>query len=157
MDDELWIKAKRSFEHGDFTYLEELLGGPAGFDSQVIEWYEAGMLENEPAVLAEILTCACFLGRSDLAKFLLDKGVDPAAGTATGMSAFHWAADRGHLETVRLLIERGTPLEHKNMYGGTVLGGTFWSITNGQRPQHGAIIEALLDAGAAVEPGTLEW
>jgi len=157
MDDELWPKARKSFQQGDFTYLEELLGGPEGFDRQVIEWYEAGAFEHEPAVLAEALTCACFLGRTDLARLLLDKGVDPAVGTATGMSAFHWAADRGQLETVRLLVERGAPLEQKNMYGGTVLSGTFWSITNGQRPQHAEIIEALLDAGAVIEPGTLEW
>ena len=34
---------------------------------------------------------------------------------------FHWAANRGNPETVELLIERGAPLEQKNMYDGTVL------------------------------------
>ena len=157
MDEDLWRKAKKSLEHGDFTFLEELLGGPEGFDRQVIEWYEAGIFDSEPDVRSEALSCACFLGRTELARYLLDKGVDPAAGTATGMAAFHWAADRGNLGTVELLIERGAPLEQKNMYGGTVLGCTFWSVTHETRPQHGEIIEALIAAGAVVEPGTLEW
>src|SRR5437762_9254327 len=155
--DELWQKAKPSFERGDFSYLQELLGGPEGFDRQVIDWFESGVFDGEASVLAEALSCACFLGRTRLVEFLLDHGVDPAAGDGTGLSGFHWAADRGNLETVGLLIERGAPLEQKNMYDGTVLGCTLWSSIYESRPAHAAIVEALVDAGAEIEPGTAEW
>jgi ankyrin repeat protein len=157
MNDDLWSRAKKSFEHGDFTLLEELLGGPGGFDRNVTEWFESGAFATEPTVLAEALTCACFLGRTRLVEYLLDKGVDPTAGTATGMPAFHCAADRGNLDTVKLLIKRNAPLEQKNMYGGTVLGSTLWSAVHESRPTHAEIIEALLEAGAKVEAGTLDW
>jgi hypothetical protein len=157
MGDELWIEAKKSFQHGDFTFLEELLGGPDGFDRRIREWFESGKFDTEPAVLAEALTCSCFLGSTRLVEYLLDKGVDPAIGTATGMPAFHCAADRGNLDTVKLLIKRSVPLEQKNMYGGTVLGSTLWSVVHERRPTHAEIIEALLEAGAEIEPGTLDW
>ena len=97
------------------------------------------------------MTCACFLGRTSVAQFLLNQGVDPAAGTSTGLSAFHWATNRGNLDTVALLIERKAPLEQKNMYGGTVLDCAVWSAINEPRADHISIIEALLAAGANVE------
>ena len=67
------------------------------------------------------------------------------------MNAFHWAADRGQLDVVRVLIQRQVPLEVRNSYGGTVLGGTVWSALQRIRPQHLAIIEALLQAGARLD------
>ena len=79
------------------------------------------------------------------------RGVDPAAGTGTGLSAFHWAANRGNLDTVKLLIERKAPLEQKNMHGGTVLDCAVWSAINEPRVDHIAIIESLLAAGANIE------
>jgi ankyrin repeat protein len=85
-----------------------------------------------------------------VAEFLLNQGVDPAAGMGTGLSAFHWAANRGNLDTVKLLIERKAPLEQRNMYDGTVLGCTVWSAVWEPRVDHVAIIEALLDAGANI-------
>jgi hypothetical protein len=86
-----------------------------------------------------------------MARFLLDRGVDPAASMGTGMNAFHWAADRGQLGAVRLLIERKAPLEVRNMYGGTVLGGAVWSTVQATRPDHLAIIELLIRAGACID------
>jgi len=73
---------------------------------RIVEWYEKGYFDNEPKALAEALTCSCFLGRTSVADFLLTEGVDPAQGTSTGLSAFHWAANRGNLDTVKLLIQR---------------------------------------------------
>ncbi|MFM8326795.1 MAG: hypothetical protein ACKN9U_18190, partial [Pirellulaceae bacterium] len=52
---------------------------------------------------------------------------------------------------VRLLIERGTPLEAVNMYGGTVLGATVWAAINEPRGGQLEVIELLLQAGAKVE------
>jgi ankyrin repeat protein len=80
----------------------------------------------------------------------MDRGVDVIAGDATGMNGFHWAANRGHLETVKLLIERKVPMEIKNMYGGTVLGSTVWSEIHESGPTRIDVIEELLGAGANV-------
>ena len=43
------------------------------------------------------------------------------------------------------------------MYGGTVLGQALWSAVNEHKPSHAEVIEILIDAGAIVEHGTLEW
>jgi hypothetical protein len=49
------------------------------------------------------------------------------------------------------------PLEVRNAYGGTVLRATVWAAVHETRPDHPAIVEALLLAGADVresgEPG----
>ena len=94
------------------------------------------------------ITCACFLGATEVALYLLNQGVDPDAGIDTGLNAFHWAANRGQLTTVRLLIERRAPLETRSMYDGTVLGSAVWAAVHEAKPDHLAIIEALLEAGA---------
>ncbi|HSB10091.1 MAG TPA: ankyrin repeat domain-containing protein [Blastocatellia bacterium] len=153
--DELeWRDALQGLARGDFSRLEPLFDKHSslhGDKSRIVDWYQRGYFDGEPKALAEALSCACFLGRTSIAEFLLDEGVDPAAGTSTGMSAFHWAANRGNLDIVKMLIERKAPLELRNMYGGTVLGCTVWSAINEPRPNHLAIIEALIDAGANIE------
>jgi len=120
---------------GDFSYLEPFL------DLKRIEPLDA-------EAQAEALTCACFLGRTDIAEALLERGVDPAAGNRTGLDALHWAADRGQIEAVRLLLRYNAPLETRSMYDGTVLGAAVWSALHARRPQHAQIIEELLRAGA---------
>src|SRR5947207_3399378 len=94
-------------KRGDFSLLEPLFDdqtGPVSHQTPIIEWYEQGLFQDEQAALAETLTCACFNGKTLVAEFLLEDGVDPSGGAGTGMNAFHWAANRGHLDTVRLLI-----------------------------------------------------
>lgn len=152
-DDEIWRDTLRGFERGDFSRLEPLFDkDPSEGDKcRIVDWYEKKYFDNEQTTLAEAFSCACFLGRTSVAAFLLSRGVDPAAGMGTGLSGFHWAANRGNLDTVKLLIERKAPLEQRNMYGGTVLGCTVWSAINEARPDHIAIIEALLAAGANIE------
>lgn len=152
-DDPVWRDALKGLERGDFSRLEPLFGNhtsPDGDKCRIVEWYENGYFENEPKALAEAFSCACFLARTSVADFLMINGVDPAAGTSTGLSGFHWAANRGSLDTVKLLIERKAPLELVNMYGGTVLGCAVWSAINEPRVDHIAIIEALLAAGANI-------
>jgi ankyrin repeat protein len=81
----------------------------------------------------------------------MDCGVDPLAGFGTGMNGFHWAANRGQLETVKMLIERKVPMEVENMYDGTVLGCTVWSAVHQPREGQLEVIGALLTAGANVD------
>jgi|RhiMetdeSRZDD1v2_1073273.scaffolds.fasta_scaffold233074_3 ankyrin repeat protein len=100
---------------------------------------------------------ACMCGRTGVAEFLLDQGVDPSSQINRGQTGLHYAAHAGHLETVKMLLERKVPLEEKNMYDGTALGQTLWSAFNEPKPDHIPIIEALIAAGAKVEPEWNKW
>ena len=143
--------ALRGLERGDFSRLEPLFDATVEGDKcRIVDWYEKGYFDDEPKALAEAFTCSCFVGRTSVADFLLTQGIDPAAGISTGLSGFHWAANRGNLDTVKLLIERKAPLEQVNIIGGTVLDCAVWSAINETRADHITIIEALLAAGADV-------
>lgn len=140
--------------NGDFSRLEPVfVGGDSSSGSQILRWYEQGLFEDRAEALAEALTCACFLGVNDAAEFLLAEGVDPAGGAGTGLNALHWAANRGQLEAVRLLIRSKAPLEAKNRYGGNALDTAIWSAIHEPRPDHDCIIEELLEAGARPRAG----
>ena len=131
-------------KQGNFSKLDPL------FESgEIVEWVDIGFLD--PDQMAEALTCACFNGRVDVAKALLKRGVDPSGGNGTGLNAIHWAANRGQLEAVRLLLKHRGPLETRNMYGGTVLGAAKWALENEKKPDHPKIIQELIAAGGREE------
>jgi len=50
-----------------------------------------------------------------------------------------------------MLVQRKLPLEVKNTYGGTVLGTAVWSAIHEPRPDHVAVIETLISAGARLD------
>jgi ankyrin repeat protein len=152
--DSLFEDAVRGLIAGDFSSLEPLFEDRPNVDGrhcQIIEWCEASLFANEPKALDEALTCACFNGRTEVVDYLIAHGVDPPGGANTGLNGFHWAANRGQLDVVILLIRRQAPLETRSMYGGTVLGTAVWSAINEPRPDHIRIIEALINAGAGVD------
>jgi len=154
---ELLQKTLHHLNEGNFTALQHMLGGPDGFDRQIIEWHKNGNFSKEPEMLAKALSCACMLGRTETAAYLLDNGVDPYSGMKTWLSGPHYAVSSGHLNTVKILIEKGVPIEVKNLHGGTLLGQALWSIINEYKTAHAEIIELLLNAGSEIEPGTIEW
>lgn len=133
---------------GDFSRLEPLFIGKPPLIQQ---WHQRGLLADAPDVVAEALTCACFLGHLDAAEYFLAAGVAPPGGAGTGLDALHWAANRGQLGAVQLLLKHGASLETRSHYDGTVLGTATWSARNEPRAEHLAIIEALLHAGARIE------
>lgn len=147
-DDDLFRDLLRGLEKGDFSRLEPRFTGPG--TPKIVEWHRQGRFRHHPSALAEALTCACFLGANSVAEHLLAEGIDPTGGCGTGLNALHWAANRGRLETVRLLIGRGAPLETRSMYGGTALETAVWSAIHEPRPAHVQIIEELLRAGASL-------
>ena len=152
-DDATFSDALEGLHQGDFSRLEPLFEDRPGGSGkpQIIEWYEQGRLRDQPKALAEALTCASFLGRTSVAEYLVGQGLDPSGGAGTGLDALHWAANRGQLEAVRLLIRAKAPLETRSMYGGTALGTAIWSALNEPRRDHLQIIEELLDAGARLD------
>jgi hypothetical protein len=152
-DDATFRDALEGLHRGDFSRLEPLFDERSGRSGrpQIIEWHEQGRLRDQPKALAEALTCASFLGRTSVAEYLLKQGVAPSGGAGTGLDALHWAANRGQLEAVRLLVRAKAPLEARSLYGGTALGTAIWSAINEPRRDHLQIIEELLNAGARVD------
>ncbi len=102
-----------------------------------------------PGVVHSAFRSACFCGRRDVVEFLVSAGVDLAGHSGDGQTGLHYAAMGAQLETVRLLLGHGAPLEAHNEFGGTVLGQTLWSAAHGGDPEAFApIVEALIAAGA---------
>ncbi len=101
---------------------------------------------------------SCQYGRNDVTAFLLDKGADLLAQVNTGQTALHYAVIGGQLNTIKLLLKRGASLETRNSYGGTALGQALWCIANSDSgTDYIPVIEALLEAGAKTEEGSLNW
>lgn len=75
---------------------------------------------------------------------LLDAGanIDNADGF-WGNTALGWAADKGHIDCVRLLLERGARIDPVNALG--------WSpLVNAVVSNHGEIVDLLLEKGASI-------
>ena len=141
--------AVRGLLAGDFSRLDPLFDSSGGEGPPaMIRWHEAGRFDAEPRALAEAFSCACFNGRTRAVEYFLSRGVGPSGGDATGLNAFHWAANRGQLAVVEILVRHKASLETKNAHGGTVLGCAVWSALHEPRPDHVRIIEVLLRAGA---------
>jgi hypothetical protein len=149
-DEDLLNDTIQGLRNGDFSRLEPRLKATGAAEPTIIRWHREGKFQHDSQALAEALTCACFLGLNTVAEYLLAQGVDPSGGAGTGMDALHWAANRGQLETVRLLLKRNLPVEARNSHGTTVLGTAIWSAINEPKPQHLQIIRELLSAGALV-------
>lgn len=101
----------------------------------------------EPAatqsVDADKLWNAARTGDIEVLKAELDAGVPVDAKTAYGSTALCFACDRGHVEIVKLLLERGADPEVKDtFYSATPLT---WAQSNGHRE----LITLLLAAGAS--------
>lgn len=153
-DDMPFEEAVRGFLAGDFSRLAPLFERrPDGSPGPVIRWFDSGAFASEPEALAEAFSCACFNGHTEAMEHLLARGVDPSGGIATGMNAFHWAANRGQLKAVEILIRSQAPLEALNSYGGTVLGCAVWSAIHETKPQHPQVLQALVEAGADMAAG----
>jgi hypothetical protein len=104
--------------------------------------------------LETALRMAAHYGEREILEYLLELGVDVAP--PSGMSALHQAAGRADLDMVRLLIQRGAPLEMKNAYGGTVLDSTLWFAYHSSPEElvhrdYPAVIDALIAAGAKTD------
>lgn len=157
MTNDLWQTTLRHLKEGNFTSLQNDLGGPENFDRRIVDWFNAGAFTGETEMLAEALSCACMLGRTKIAEFLIDYGVGPYAGMKTGLAGPHYAVSGGHLETLKMLLGKNIDLEVENAYGGTLLGQALWSAVNENNESHSEIIRSLIEAGSHVWPGTLQW
>jgi len=151
VDREQFLEAVQGLLRGDFSHLAPVFEDDSSNSCAILRWHANGWFNDQQPALEEALTCACFLGRTSVVLRLLADGMDVSAGRRTGLNGFHWAVNRGQLDTVKLLIEQKAPLEERNMYGGTILSTAVWSAIHEPRPDHLAIVEALLKAGAKHE------
>jgi len=144
--------AEQALLAGDFSRVDPLFDeDEAGSLPVMLRWVLEGRFERGGELEREILTCAAFNGRPGILRAMLKRGVDPNGGARTGLGALHWAANRGHYETVRLLVKRGADLERLNAYGGTVLACALWSAVNEPKPTHLQVVRVLIDAGADLD------
>ena len=83
--------------------------------------------------------------RGDVAtvRSLLERGVDPNAAQGDGMTALHWAAERGHEELARVLITAGAKLEPVTRLG------AYRPVHLAAKGGHVRVLRALLEGGAS--------
>jgi len=89
------------------------------------------------------LMLAVGLGDIKMAKYLLSKGADPNASEGSDLTGTHlmFAAEKGNLEMIKLLVEHGAKVNSKMSDGSTV-------ITRAQKQGNTAVVEYLKKAGA---------
>jgi ankyrin repeat protein len=96
---------------------------------------------------------ACKFGRNEVARFLLEFGVNPMSRDRDDMTALHWASARGMLDVMEMLLARDADLEARNTWGGTVVDSIAWFAVNSPMPDvdYPKVIDRLLAAGANVD------
>lgn len=85
-------------------------------------------------------------GRTQLLRWYLEHNAKLEDTNRYGGTAIIPAAEKGHLDNVRVLIDAGINLNHVNKLGWTALMEAI-VLSNGG-PRHQAIVAALLEAGA---------
>ena len=89
---------------------------------------------------------AAMRGDEGSVRVLLQQGADVNAAQGDGMTALHWAADRGDVEMARMLVYAGASLEAATRMA------EYTPLHLASRAGHGAVVRALLEAGS--DPAT---
>jgi outer membrane protein assembly factor BamB len=92
--------------------------------------------------LQEDLWAAARKGDVKAVAALLAKGADVNAKTAYGATALHFAADKGHLDVVKVLIQHKANVNLKDSFY------TATPMTWGSMRNHWPVVKELIDAGA---------
>jgi ankyrin repeat protein len=92
--------------------------------------------------LNDDLLTAARRGDARAVESLLDRGADVNAASAYGVTALFFAADKGHVEVVRVLLRHKAEVNRKDtFYQTTALS---WAASKG----HADVVRALVEAGA---------
>jgi ankyrin repeat protein len=96
---------------------------------------------------------ACEYGRSSVAEFLLDQGMEIDARLRNhGNTGLHWAAYGGHVDIVKLLLVRKARLDIEDeSFGGTPLGWALHGWGSAQSDHYYNVVALLVAADATVE------
>ena len=117
---------------------------PAGASAQT-----PATQQTAPAPLAEELWAATRAGDVARVTAALDKGADVNAKTRYGATALSYAADRGNLELVKLLIARGANVNAQDTF--YQMRAIDLAMTN----NHPAVVTLLLERGSQGAPAVL--
>ena len=98
--------------------------------------------ERNSALSDSPITEAARRGDAQAVRSLLDRGADVNAAQGDGMTALHWAAERGHAEVVGVLLSAPAAVEAKTRIG------SYTPLHVAGRRGHAAIVVSLLEAGA---------
>ncbi len=99
---------------GDLVVVKLLVQNGAPIDSVSEDPLDSDMTNS-------VLELACYWGRSSVAKFLIENGVDIQATSSSSRPPLHSAAQPGWLKVVELLLDRGADASAKNNKGDTAL------------------------------------
>ncbi len=112
--------------HGEFEAAEELLlcGAPLDLTAAAAlgraDIVNRSIPHSTPGARHLALALACLHGRVEETKLLLDAGEDPSRynplGCHSHSTPLHQAALAGHMDVVRLLVERGARLDLKDIH-----------------------------------------
>ncbi len=92
--------------------------------------------------IEESLLDAAKNGDVEVVRTLLASGADPNEAAGDGMTALHWAAERGHAHVTLLLLSGGADVEAKTRVG------NYTPLHLASRRGSSSIARALLEAGA---------
>ena len=93
---------------------------------------------------------ACEFGRNDAVEFLLQNGVRPGTLLRGGETGLHWAAMMAEVDTIRLLLRHGAPVDVvDSVYDAVPLGWALygWLTSYREKPHH-ETVALLVSAGA---------
>ena len=100
----------------------------------------------EVGIYGAPLHASCWGGHSDVARLLLDHGAEiNRKSHSEGITALHFASERGDASLVRLLLDRGAIIHIQDGYGESPL---VLACQSGDLET----MELLLDHGASIEP-----
>jgi ankyrin repeat protein len=120
---------------------------------------ETGRLKS-PATAAQKnagFAWSCEFGRTEVAAFLLQNGMDADAKlTQRGETGLHWAAHGAHVEIARLLLERVTRIDIKDQaFQSSPLEWALFAWSDSSRTKHSdycQVVAMLARAGAVLDP-----
>ena len=100
--------------------------------------------------LEEAFWSACKYDHTEVAEYLLKRGVDIDARGGANNTGLMLASQRGRRDAVEMLLGYGASVVLKNDFGGTALGSTMYFLANHPVPDadYAGVIELLLNAGS---------
>ena len=105
----------------------------------------AGLLSRAVLPLGGPLIDAAQRGDVEAVESLLEEGADVNAAQGDGMTALHWAAERGHAAVAELLIAAGAAVDAESRIG------SYTPLHLASRGGHGQVVNMLVSAGG--DPG----
>ncbi len=123
----------------------------------VLERFFSGTGELDPRQVQSAFFYACGYGCVESVRFLLDRGVDPAARNPQGETPLHWACWSPQPEAIEILLERGVPVDVKDeRFEATPLDMALWTWNKTTeeevRQQCYKAVALLARAGAKLDP-----